>query len=94
MQRVAIIRFPGSNCDEDTLRAAASAGSSHDGGLYTLIRRTSPSAFDSIVKVSPNVSGVAAPACGCCVPTTPAAASSAATTVTHARVNMSRVRVR
>jgi phosphoribosylformylglycinamidine synthase I len=26
MQRVAIIRFPGSNCDEDTLRAAARAG--------------------------------------------------------------------
>ena len=27
MQRVAIIRFPGSNCDEDALRAAARAGS-------------------------------------------------------------------
>jgi len=26
MQRVAIIRFPGSNCDEDALRAAAGAG--------------------------------------------------------------------
>lgn len=26
MQRVAIVRFPGSNCDEDTVRAAAQAG--------------------------------------------------------------------
>lgn len=46
MQRVAIIRFPGSNCDEDTLRAAARAGTD---AYYVWHRETDLKGADVVV---------------------------------------------
>ncbi|HUG27579.1 MAG TPA: phosphoribosylformylglycinamidine synthase subunit PurQ [Gemmatimonadales bacterium] len=46
MLRVAIIRFPGSNCDEDTLRAAQEAGSN---AFYVWHRETSLGGADAVL---------------------------------------------